>query len=205
MTHPSRRLVIVALAMAPAGCSSLLGGSGPPATLYTLTALTDFPPGPRLRLQVLFDRPTGSDALSTTQIALRRNVLTVDYFADGAWTDSAPAMIQSLLAESLQRSGRVTAASRDTLAIRGDVEVRTDIRHFEADYRSGQELPTVRVEFGLILVRVEDRTILATTTVSAEARPAKNDMPAIVVAFNQALHTAMRDTLSWILANARTR
>ncbi|HEX4113196.1 MAG TPA: ABC-type transport auxiliary lipoprotein family protein [Stellaceae bacterium] len=203
MTHPSRRLVIAALALAPAGCSSLLGGGGPSATLYTLTALTDFPAGPHFKLQVLFDRPTASDALNTTRIALRRNVLTVDYFADAAWTDSAPSMIQSLLVDSLQSSGRVTAASRDTLAIRGDVEVRIDVRHFEADYRSGQELPTVRVELGLILVRVEDRSILATDTVTASAQPTKNEVSAIVVAFNQALQAAMRETLAWTLAHAR--
>jgi cholesterol transport system auxiliary component len=205
MMHPSRRLVIAALALAPAGCSSLLGGGGAAATLYTLTAVTNFPPGPRLKLQVLFDRPTASDALNTTQLALRRNVLTMDYFADAAWTDAAPSMIQSLLVDSLQASGRVTAASRDTLAIRGDVEVRIDVRHFEADYRSGQELPTVRIEFGLILVRVEDRSILATDTVTASAQPTKNEVPAVVVAFNQALQLAMRDTLLWILAHSTTR
>jgi cholesterol transport system auxiliary component len=197
--------MIAALALAPAGCSTLLGGGGPSATLYTLTPLTNFPPGPRLKLQVLFDRPSASDALNTTRIALRRNVLTIDYFADANWTDAAPSMIQSLLVESLQGSGRVTAASRDTLAIRGDLEVRIDVRHFEADYRSGQELPTVRIEFGLILVRVEDRAILATDTVTASAPPAKNEVSAIVVAFNQALQAAMRDTLTWILANAGAR
>jgi cholesterol transport system auxiliary component len=197
--------VIAALALAPAGCSSLLGGGGPPATLYTLTALANFPAGPRLKLQVLFDNPTASDALNTTRIALRRNVLTMDYFADAAWTDSVPSMVQSLLVESLQGSGRVTTASRDTLAIRGDVEVRIDIRHFEADYQTGQELPTVRIELGLILVRIEDRSILATNTVTAAGRPAKNDVNTIVVAFNQTLQAAMRDTLTWLLANAGAR
>jgi cholesterol transport system auxiliary component len=132
-------------------------------------------------------------------------VLTVDYFADAAWTDAAPAMIQSLLVESLQSSGRVMAASRDTLSIRGDVELRIDVRHFEADYRGGQELPTVEIELGLILVRVEDRSILATETVTATARPAKNDVPVIVFAFDQALHLAMRDTLTWALANSKVR
>ena len=203
MTRISRRMVIAALALAPAGCGSLLGGGGPPTALYTLTALHDFPPaGTPRRLQVLIDKPTSSDALDTTRIALRRNQLSFNYFADAAWTDGAPAMIQSLLVESLQRSGRVTAASRDTLAIRGDVELRIEVRHFEAEYTGDVELPTVRIELGLMLVRVEDRSIIATRTVTASARPAKNDVPAVVAAFDQALHAAMTDTLTWILANA---
>src|SRR5665213_3037893 len=201
MMRPTRRLVIAALALVPAGCSSLLGG-GTPATMYTLTALRGFPPGPRLKLQVLFDRPSASDAINTTRIALRRNVLNIDYFADAAWTDAAPSMIQTLLVESLQRSGRVTAASRDTLAIRGDVEVRIDVPHFEADYNGDEELPTVRIELGLILLKVGDRSIIGTRAVTASARPGKNDVAAIVVAFDAALQTAMRDSLTWVLANA---
>jgi cholesterol transport system auxiliary component len=197
-------MVIAALALAPAGCSGLLGGGGPPAALYTLTALHDFPPGgtPR-KLQVLIDKPTASDALDTTRIALRRDQLSFNYFADAAWTDPAPSMIQSLLVESLQRSGRVTAVSRNTLAIRGDVELRIEVRHFEAEYNGNVELPTVRIELGLMLVRVDDRSILATQTVTASSRPAKNDVPSIVASFNDALHAAMSDCLTWILANAR--
>jgi cholesterol transport system auxiliary component len=203
MMRPSRRLVIAAFALATAGCSTLLGGGGTPATMYTLTSLRDFPPGPRLKLQVLIDRPTASDAINTTRIALRRNGLNMDYFADAAWTDAAPSMIQALLVESLQRSSRVTAASRDTLAIRGDVELRIDVRHFEADYGGGEELPTVRIELGLILVRVSDRSIIGTRTVTASARPKQNDIAPIVIAFDAALQTAMRDSLIWLLANAQ--
>jgi cholesterol transport system auxiliary component len=203
MTLTSRRMVIAALALAPAGCSSLLGG-GPSASLYTLTALRDFPPaGPPRKLQVLIDKPLASDALDTTRIALRRNQLSFDYFADAAWTDPPPMMIQSLLVESLQRSGRVTAVSRNTLAIRGDVELRIDARHFEAEYSGTDELPTVRIELGLMLVHVEDRAITATRTVTASARPPKNDVPSIVAAFDQALHTAMGDILTWVMANAK--
>jgi len=205
MIQPTRRLVIAALALAPAGCS-LLGGGGPPTKLYTLTALHDFPAaGQPLKLQVLIDKPTSSDGLDTTRIALRRNVLSFDYFADSAWTDSAPAMVQSLLVESLQRSGRVTAVSRDTLAIRGDVELRAELRHFEAEYNGNEEVPTVRIELGLMLVRVEDRSIIATRAVTASVRPPQNDVPAIIAAFDEALHQAMRETLTWLLANVPTR
>lgn len=206
MTRISRRIVIAALALAPAGCSGLLGGGGPPTALYTLTALRDFGSGggPPLKLELLIAKPTSSDALDTVRIALRRNQLSFNYFADSAWTDPAPTMVQSLLVNSLQRSGRVTAVTRATLAIRGDFELRVELRHFEAEYNGDAELPAVRVELGLILVRIEDRAVAATTTVNAAGRPAKNDVPSIVVAFDEALHAAMRDTLTWTLANARS-
>jgi cholesterol transport system auxiliary component len=206
MIRTSRRIVIAALALAPAGCSGLLGGGGPPTALYTLTALRNFSTnGPPLKLQILIDRPTSSDALDTVRIALRRNQLSFDYYADSAWTDPAPRMIQGLLVDSLQRSGRVTAVSRDTLAIRGDFELRIELRHFEAEYNGDAKLPTVRVELGLILVRVEDRAIVGSHTVATSAQPARNDVPSVVAAFDEALHTAMRDTLTWMLAAAGSR
>ena len=206
MTRTSRRIVMAALALTLAGCSSLLGGGGPPTALYTLTVLGDFPPeGPPLKLQILIDKPTSSDAIDTVRIALRHNQLSFNYFADAAWTDPAPTMIQSLLVDSLQRSGRVTAVSRNTLAIRGDYEVRIEVRHFEADYVGEAELPAVRIELGLILVRIDDRSIAGTRTVTASAQPAKNDVASVVAAFDQALHAAMRETLTWTLANARSR
>ena len=196
----SRRTVIASLTLGVAGCGGLLGGGGPPPALYTLTALTDFSCVRRSsRLQLLIDRPTSSDALDTVRIALRRDQLSFDYFANSAWTDSAPVMVQSLLVDSLQRSGCVAAVTRDTLAIHGNFELRIELRHFEAEYLGGSNLPTVRIELGLILVRVDDRRVVGTKTVTAAARPAANNIPAIVAAFDNALHEAMRDTLTWTL------
>jgi cholesterol transport system auxiliary component len=205
MTRISRRMMVAALALAPAGCSGLLGGGGPPTALYTLTALNFPSDGAPRNLAILIDKPTSTDALDTTRIALRRNQLSFNYFADSAWTDPAPMMIQSLMVESLQRSGRIAAVSRNTMAIRGDLELRVEVRHFEAEYQGDAELPTVRIELGLMLVHVLDRTIVATQTVMASAKPPKNEVPTIVVAFDEALHAAMRDSLNWTLANAGSR
>jgi len=196
-------MVIATLALAPAGCSGLLGGDGPPTALYSLTALGDLPGGPRLNLEILIDKPSATDALDTRRIALRRNQLSFNYYADSAWTDPAPAMIQALLVESLQRSGRVKAVSRNTLAIQGDYELRVDVRHFEADYEGNADIPTVRIEFGLILVHVADRAVAGTHAVTASVRPGANDVPSVVSAFDRALHDAMRDTLTWTLQTAR--
>jgi cholesterol transport system auxiliary component len=200
----SRRMVIGSLTLGLAGCSGLLGGGGSPAALYALTALADFScTRPAPRLQLLIDKPTSSDALDTVRIALSRNQLSFDYFADAEWTDPVPVMVQSLLVDSLQRSACVAAVTRDTLAIRGNFELRIEVRHFEAEYLGDAALPTVRIELGLILVRIDDRRIVGTRTVTAAAQPAKNDIPAVVAAFDSALHMAMRDTLNWTLLIAR--
>ncbi|MGH6989349.1 MAG: ABC-type transport auxiliary lipoprotein family protein [Stellaceae bacterium] len=201
--YPTRRALVAALALLPAGCSGILGGGGPPPSLYALTALDRFPRDwPKVRLQLLVDRPSASAALDTKRIALRRNELSFNYFANADWADSVPSMVQALLVDSLQRSGHATAVSRDTMAIRGDVELRIDMRHFEADYATGHTRPVVRIEFGLMLVRVSDRSTIATRTVVATRAPRANTVPAVVAAFNRALHEAMVETIGWTLKRA---
>jgi ABC-type uncharacterized transport system auxiliary subunit len=60
----------------------------------------------------------------------------------------------------------------------------------------------VRVELGLMLIRMTDRGIVGTHTVIASAKPSENQTGAIVVAFDQALHDAMRDSIAWTLTSA---
>ena len=201
MNLPTRRLAIVAVAAMLASCSGgILGGGGPGPTLYTLQPLAEFPSGlPQLKAQLLVDIPSASDSLNTRKIALRRNTLNFDYFADANWTDSAPALVQALLVESFERSGRVTAVSRETLALRGDVLLRPELRHFEADYGNNESIPTVRVEIGLMLVRSADRSIVGTHTASASAKPKENQTGAVVAAFDMATREALRDAIVWTL------
>ncbi len=204
MKTPMRRLAVLGLALALASCSSLLGGGGAGPKLYILTPATDFPPNlPSLPAQLLIQTPEASDVLNTRQIALSRNTLSFDYFASANWTDSAPTLVQKLLVDSFENSGHLTGVARDTVALKGDFVLRSELRHFEADYGKDEPLPTVRVELGLTLVRLPDRDIVGHRTVIATAKPGENSVPAVVVAFDQALDAALRDSVAWTLATAK--
>jgi cholesterol transport system auxiliary component len=199
MIRPSRRLVIAALALAPAGCTSLLPAAGAPPKLYTLTPATDFPPaGPRVTWQLLVDVPGGAVALDTERIALSRSATTIDYFADAAWTDRAPLLVQSLLVQSFENSGRITAIARESLALRADYILRPELLHFEAEYDGGGA-PSAHVQIGAKLVKMPDRTIVAQQRVDTRVPARENQVPAIVEAFNTALHEAMRKLVDWAL------
>jgi cholesterol transport system auxiliary component len=54
----------------------------------------------------------------TSRIALMSGQFRVEYYAGVEWTDSAPAMVQLLLIQSFQNTGRlpVVASSRQTFA-----------------------------------------------------------------------------------------
>ena len=199
MTPPSRRMVIAALALAPAGCTSLLPAAGAPPKLYTLTPASDFPPeGRRVTWQLLVDVPASAVALDTERIALSRSATTIDYFADAAWTDRAPLLVQSLLVQSFENSGRITAIARESLALRADYILRPELRHFEAEYGDGSA-PSAHVQIGAKLVKMPERNIVAQQRVDTRAPARENQVPVIVDAFNAALHEAMRKLVDWAL------
>ncbi len=198
MSRVSRRLVIGVLPFTAAGCTLLPTGSAPPK-LYTLTPASDFPPdGRRVSWQLLVDVPASAAALDTERIALSRSSTTIDYFADAAWTDRAPLLIQSLLVQSFENSGRISAIARESLALRADYILRSELRHFEADY-TGSGPPSAHVEIGIKLVKMPDRGIVAQRRVETRTQASENQVATIVEAFNAALHDAMRQVVGWTL------
>ena len=202
MTMLPRRFVLAGLALAPASCS-LLPQAGAPPKLYTLTPASDFPPGgARVSWQLLIDAPASTAALDTARIALSRSPTTIDYFADAAWVDRAPLMLQSLLVQSFENSGRIAAVARDSLMLRADYILSTELRHFEADYAAAAA-PTARVGLGAKLIRALDHSVAAQRRFDAAAVASANDIPAIVDAFNTAFHQAARQIADWALAAVR--
>jgi cholesterol transport system auxiliary component len=205
MSLPSRRLVVTALLPALTGCGSLLPQPATPPRLYTLTAATDFPTGlPKVRAQLLVDTPAAQASLDSTRIALSRSPTSIDYFADAAWTDRAPLMVQSLIVESLENSGRITAIARESLALRADFILKPELRHFEAVYRNGAEAPTALVQINVKLIAMPDRTIVGQRTVEGTAVAARNEIAAIVEAFDAAFHQAARQIVDWTLGGLAT-
>lgn len=203
MSSPSRRLVLAALTLAPAGCSGLLSSSAPAPQLYTLTPAADFPPGgARIAWQLLVDVPASAAALDSARVALSRSATTMDYFADAAWTDRAPLMVQSLIVQSFENSSRIAAVGREALTLKGDYVLRPELRHFEADYAGGG-VPAAHVQISVKLVKLPNRVIVAQQIFDAAVPAAANLVPAIIDAFDTALHRVIRRMVDWVLATAR--
>lgn len=198
MSAPTRRVLLLALPAAVAGCSQLLQGK-PPPKLYTLSPVKDFPPGmPTVKAQVLVDVPMAAGAIDTERIALMRGTVSVDYFADAAWTDRAPVLVQSLLVESFENTGKIGAIGRDTATLTADYTLTPELRDFTAVYGDGA-LPTVQVRLGLKLIRSDDRRIIGQLPVQASAVSQQDAIIPIVDAFNDALHKVMTETVDWTL------
>lgn len=198
MTGTMHRWLVPLLLLALGGCASLLPPPGAPPRLYRLTPASEFPSGlAAVRAQLLVDPLTASGALDTTRIVLSRSPTTIDYFADSAWTDRAPLMLQPLLVYSLENSGRFSAVARASLVLSADFILQSELRHFEARYDGNAPIPEVLVQLHVKLVRMPSRAIIAQRTIEARAPAARNDVPDIVDAFDQAFRAAARQIVVW--------
>lgn len=197
-----RRIVALFPAAASLGaCASLLPGQGAPAQLYTLTPKSSFAPDlPRVTWQLVVEQPVAAAGLNTSRIALQRSPVSLDYFARANWSDTAPALVQTLLVESFENTGRIVAIARESVRLRPDYLLQTELREFAAEYfpDPGQP-PLVRVRLIARLVRVTDRAIIATTQAERTQRAAGRDMEPIALAFDEALGAVIRRIVEWTL------
>jgi cholesterol transport system auxiliary component len=195
----SRASMLGAIALALAACSGLLPAPAPAPSLYTQTAPpeTSVAPAKPGTTQLLVQVPQAPAALDTARIALSHSPTNVEYYADANWADYAPAMLQALLIESLERGGGFAAVARSSLPLRGDVIVLTELRHFEAQYRGAAGAPQIVIAMDVKLVRVSGGDIAAEKSFTATAPAAANNVPAVVDAFDVAGHQILTDVAGW--------
>lgn len=195
--HAARMAAILSFAMI-AGCGSLLGPSNPPPQIYRLSPEMA-PPGEGTPVpwQLAVARPDTTRALDTDRIALLRAPL-MDYYADAQWNDSTPRLVQSLLVEAFDRSGRVQAAPTDSASLHADLTLASELRDFEAQYESADAPPLIVIEIEAKLLDARGQ-VIASVDSRQTTRASQNSVPAVVEAFDQAMSATLAKIVGWAL------
>ena len=205
MTSPparaSRRWLSSAVALALMGCASLVG-LGPAPHLYRVTPKSTYPANlPHPAGQLLVDVPLAPAGLDTARIALSRSAVSIDYFADSEWIDRVPLMIQTGLLDSFENSKAITAIDRESVGLRADLILKTEIRHFEALYDSRDGPPEAWVAISARLVDPSGRDVVAHAAFERRKQAEGSDIAQIVLAFDEALGGVMEDIVLWTVRN----
>lgn len=201
---PTRRVVLVggASGVALAACSNVIGPTNSSASIYVLALQSQ--PLPDVEnvswgLSIAqFDTPA---SLATNRIAIRRDE-TMDYYADAQWTDSAPLLLQSLLVEAFEKSGKIAAVAKDSDGIQADFILQCELRNFEARYVDENGAPTVVVDVMAKLLVAHDRSIAAIHDARRETPAAVNSIAAAVAAFNASTTAVLGEIVAWALTSA---
>jgi len=198
-----RRLLLLAAAagaLPAAACTEILPGGGDPPRLFSLSPKSTFPEDlPQVDWQLVVDVPVSAASLNISRIALSRQPMSLDYYAQAAWTDVAPAMVQTLIIESFENTDRIVSVGRESSILRSDYLLLTELREFQAEYRDGSTAPSVNVRIVAKLVRMPQRVIIDTRSFENQVEAEADNLDAIVTAWDDALGRVLKHMVVWAL------
>lgn len=158
----------IAAAVLTSACVSLLPEPMAPSTLVSLPADRATAPHLPLQADVAIFPPETSRAFAGADIAVRSDQEIV-YLNDVRWSDAAPQLLQSALANAL---GQAEGPGRAVLGQVG-AEVDYDLRWRIIDLSVSRELGPVRVDLQVSLIDAASRRPVAQKRFTAQARPAE--------------------------------
>ena len=90
---------------------------------------------------------------------------------------------------------------RESVGLRADFILKTELRHFEAVYDSSNGPPEIWVAANVRLVNPSTRDVVAQTSFERRERASTNDVPSIVLAFDEALGGVRKEIVVWTVTN----
>jgi len=194
-----RAAVLAPAVLLVAGCAQLVPGGGPPPDLYNLTPKSTFAEDlPTVASQLVIEEPVAAGGLDSSRIALRPTPLELKYFAEARWTERAPKMVQTLLVESFENTGRIVSVGRQAIGLRADYSLKTELREFQAELVGG-DATAVRVRVNAKLVRQPRQIILASESFERVVPVEQGGILAVVRAFDEALGKVAKRLVEWTL------
>ena len=190
---------MLSIGLALTACDLPVPGQGPPPSLYRLTPKSTFSKDlPTVAWQLVLEVPVADAGLSTTRVALQKTPTQLEYYARSSWTDRAPLMVQTLMIESFENSHRIVSVGRESVGLRADFILKSELREFQAEYFPGP-LPSVRVVINAKLVQLPRRIIIGSQSFESVA-PAKADtMSDVISAYDEALGSVLKHLVEWTL------
>ena len=196
----SRRLLLAGVpGLALAGCSGLLGPSEAPKLYVLRPKLAAAVAGAKVPWALSIAAPDANSGLDSERIAIVRPPASLDYYANAAWSDRLPALLQDALVDAFEASGRIDAISRDTDGAHADYILTVDVRDFEARYDQPDGVPTAVVRLGAKLLSALKRDIVARFDAAEEVPATLNSVDATVEALDTALASALTKIVAWAL------
>ena len=178
---------------------------GPPPDLYNLTPKSTFADDlPEVPWQLIIEEPIAAGGLDTNRIALRPHATELKFFAGARWTERAPKMIQTLLVESFENSNKIIAVGRQSIGLRADFTLKTELREFQAETINNNDVITVRVRINAKIVNHPKRIIVGSKSFEHVVQVKDgNGIHNIIIAFDAAAGKVLKNLVEWSLVTLK--
>ena len=125
-------------------------------------------------------------------------------------------MVQTLLVESFENSGRIVGVGREAIGLRSDYLLKTEVREFQAEFTAVKSSsvqanntsggrPVVRVRLNAKLIKMPRRSIIASRTFEHVVESNDNTMDSIISAFDDSLGKVLKEVVVWTLTKGEER
>lgn len=199
-----RGLLMAAAALPLSACGGLIP-QAPPSNLYTLSPKTSFRTDlPKVDFQLVVEEPYAAGGLDTHRIAIYTTPYEVKYYAEARWAERVPRMVQTLLVESFENTGKIVSVGRQSVGLRSDFNLKSELREFQAELKEGGNgVPEVLVGLNSKLISQARAQIVASVNFDRRVKAKGNSLPQVIEAFDEALGHVLRETVQWTMTNMR--
>lgn len=189
------RVAATTLAFAVAGCA---GGGNDIQAIYELTALDSPPVSSGSSAQILVPEPRALESLATSKIAVKPTALTLAYYPQVAYQDSAPKVLQRVLLDTFQNTGRVTAVGLPGQSLLINYQVVTEVRAFQVETFAGNR---ARVEVAVKLLNDANGRVIANRIFSTVVPIASDAAETAAEGLNLAVQRLAVEVVTWTLTS----
>jgi cholesterol transport system auxiliary component len=190
-----------ALLLTLTGCLS--GGGGRVQTYSPQVSVEARPEWPSAKWALLIGRPLTSEALDTSNIAVRPVPGALQSYADAQWADATPEMLQTALVQGFEDSGKIDSIGRQGTGLHGDFSLLLELRHFESVYTDPAQPPSVQIEVQAKLIASASGRVVAAKTFRVSAPARDKEVPQVVAAFQAAMTDTVDQLVGWTLVTGQ--
>ncbi len=191
-TVAARLCMALAFAFALAGCSN----SNKIEAIYQLSAVSSPPAPGGTTAQILVPEPRALEALNSNKIAVKPTAITLSYYPSVALEDSAPKVLQRMLLDTFQNTGRVKAVGLPGQSLLINYQVVTEVRAFQAET---YEADRARVEVAVKLLDDSNGRVISDRIFTAVVPMSGDSAEAAAVGINEAAQRLAADVVAWTL------
>lgn len=141
--------------------------------------------------------PSSGELLDGTRIVVLPEPGRINTYQGARWSERTPQLMRQRLLDAFQDDARVKALSTEDQHLQADLELVSELRSFQSQYRDGR--PEALIQLDVRLVDVRAQRILASRRFSVSQAAGDTSVAAVVAAFGQAGDQLSRELVDWTL------
>jgi cholesterol transport system auxiliary component len=194
-----RRFLSLTAAASLSGCSavSAVSRASDPLDTYTLSPLQSDETRAGGDGHLVVELPTSAGELSTDRVLIKITPRQAEYLPDARWSEPTPAMVQSLLVQSLLNRGGLELVTRVGAGLTPDYTLMAEVQAIQAEL-TGPDQAQVRISMQMTLIRESDRSVAGIRHFENTAKVTSDSTAALIEGLDGVTQLVLGRIVVWV-------